>query len=144
MVQGDCLIKNASQSDIVENDVFKKVLSEVKDSIDDVVIGLVDSYADNQSEYDFHRRLQARDYLLEVIEARFRARKYEGKSPLLRKLASVDLFETTEKKFTNLGVLTEQLKRAGIPALLPEIFQTSPTLTDTWCFTPTTRSRLIF
>jgi hypothetical protein len=114
VVHGDGLLKNVSQSDFVENDDYRKCLEAIKASVDGVLAGMVDSYAALPPNASFYERIQARDYILGVIDARFRALAYDENSPLLmQKLAGVELFETTDRKMVSLGFLVEQMKKLG-------------------------------
>lgn len=114
VVRANNLIKNASQSDIVENKIFADVLEKVKRSVDKLLIELVNRYQEFTENKDINKKIRAKEMLFDVIEARFKARDLNENSPeLLKKLAEAEIFETTEKKLVNLDLLVRQFKEIG-------------------------------
>jgi hypothetical protein len=114
VIEANQLIKNVSQSDIVENDTFKSVLETIKSCLDDLIIELVNQYPKFEPSTEFAKKLRARDILLDVIESRFRVNAFNEESPaIIKKLTEVELFETTDKRFITLETLIEQFKKIG-------------------------------
>ena len=120
VVEANRLIKNVSQSDIVENDVFKETLKQLKSVTDEIVMKLAEDFEDIDPVVDDQGKKLSQEYLMQAVESDFTIRKYKYKPTKLRKkLAEVRMFEVTcgnfdyKDRFVNLDTLIKQYEEIG-------------------------------
>lgn len=120
VIEANRLIKNVSQSDIVENDIFKETLKQLKVVTDEIIMKLAEDFEDIDPTVDDQGKKMAQDYLLQAVENEFTIRKYKRKpTKLLKKMAEVKLFEVTcgnfdySERYVSLDTLAEQFDKIG-------------------------------
>jgi hypothetical protein len=114
VVRDDHFTVNASQSDIVENPVYKDALKIVKTQIDNLVCELAETHKNINPVSDHPDDLKALEYIHNAAGIRFRIKGFKRRpTRLMRALIEPEIFETTEKKFVNLKTLVEQLVKTG-------------------------------
>ncbi len=114
------MIKNVSQADIVENDIFKETLKQLKVVTDEIIMKLAEDFEDIDPTVDDQGKKMAQDYLLQAVENEFTIRKYKRKpTKLLKKMAEVKLFEVTcgnfdySERYVSLDALAQQFDQIG-------------------------------
>ncbi len=114
IIEANHLIKNASQSDIVENEKYTEIIRLIEDKVDDLIIELSNVYPTFVEQEDYTSLRTSHKILLQAIEKKFRLSKYKkNPTPLLKSLASIKLFETTELKKISLEELILQMDKIG-------------------------------
>jgi len=112
IVEANKLIKNASQSDIVENKIFKETVNKVLEVEEELLLKLVELMLDKESPIPDEDYMQVKKILLESLEDRFDLNKYKREpTELIEKLVKVELFETTQHKLVNLETLIKQYEQ---------------------------------
>ncbi|MCD4786172.1 MAG: hypothetical protein K8T10_20310 [Candidatus Eremiobacteraeota bacterium] len=109
IVEANNLIKNASQSDLVENKSFKTTVKQILEVEDELILKLVEMFLDMESQIPDEDYLEIKKLLIHSLEDRFDLSEYRRKpTELIKKLAQAELFETTDYKLTSLETLTKQ------------------------------------
>lgn len=109
IVEANNLIKNASQSDLVENKAFKATVKQILKVEDELILKLVEMFLDKKSQIPGEDYLKIKKMLINCLEDRFDLNKYRREpTELMKKLVQAELFETTELKLINLETLINQ------------------------------------
>jgi hypothetical protein len=123
VIHGDHLTKNASQSDIVENSIYKETLNVVKSKFDELVCVLADRYKDIDPSSESPEELKSLDIFYNSIETRFRVKTYlKNPTRLMRALAELKIFETTGNEFISLKNLVKQFAEKGFVPFSQKMF----------------------
>lgn len=148
VVESNMLIKNVSQSDIVENEQFRETISLLKQEQVQLHIHLAEllterkAVLDNSSKKvtvsnvlnitesdkkimnDNSIQTHMLDSLMQIIEMEFNVNKYTRKpTKLLRKLAQPKIFMTTLGEWINLDELCKQLDKIGFLPYSQKMFK---------------------
>lgn len=112
IIYGNGLIKNISQSEIVDNDIFRETLIALKNSLDDLMIEAAKTII-RTNMHDEREVWSWLAYCLQVyIKERFTLNDFLNKpTVLLKHLCMPDIFPTADGRLINLETIIAQYKK---------------------------------
>lgn len=113
-IEANRLIKNASQTDIVENEVYKKLMKDLSELAPQLLDSAVEIFGRQETQTDEKLLLAMKDILNQALRFEFRVDNFiKDPSPILLKIAPLPIFTTVSGKLISLNEIVEQYKKTG-------------------------------